>query len=158
MTIAIIAAIARDGTIGHAGRIPWHIPDDLKRFKRLTMGHPIVMGRKTWESIGKALPGRRNIVLTHGAAIPDVETFPDLTTALDACGTTTVFIIGGADLYRQALPLADRLLLTHVPDEYHGDTRFPDYDRSEWVEKSREEFPDHSFVAYERLPHVPRHI
>src|SRR5258705_13954760 len=104
MKIALIAAVAEDGTIGNAGKIPWHISDDLKRFKRLTLGHPVIMGRKTYESISKPLPGRRNIVLTHTATIAGVECFAGLDAALKSCGDETVFIIGGAEVYRAALP------------------------------------------------------
>jgi dihydrofolate reductase len=150
MKIVIIAAVADNGTIGDAGKIPWHISDDLKRFKRLTLGHPIIMGRKTYESLGKPLPGRRNLVLTRGPAIPGVECFPNLEAALKSCGDQTVFIIGGAEIYRLALPLADTLLLTHVHRQVSGDTRFPDYDRTEWTEVCREDTPEYSFVEYQR--------
>jgi dihydrofolate reductase len=147
MKVAVIAAIAEDGTIGHAGRIPWHISEDLKRFKRLTMGHPVIMGRKTFESIGKRLPGRRNIVLTRQ---PGPDHFPSLDAALKSCGDETVFIIGGAEVYRAALPVADTLMLTHVKHPGGGDTNFPDYDRGQWRELSREDTAECSFVTYER--------
>lgn len=150
MKVVIIAAIADNGVIGAAGKIPWHISDDLKRFKRLTLGHPIIMGRKTYDSLGKPLPGRRNIVLTRGPAIPGVECFANLDTALATCQTEIVFIIGGAELYRQALPLANTLLLTHVHRQVDGDTRFPDFDRNPWQEVAREDYPDYSFVEYRR--------
>jgi dihydrofolate reductase len=148
MKVAVIAAIAEDGTIGHAGRIPWYISEDLKRFKRLTMGHPVIMGRKTFESIGKRLPGRRNIVLTRQ---PGPDHFPSLDAALKSCGDETVFIIGGGEVYRAALPVADTLLLTHVNHPGGGDTKFPDYDRSQWCEFSRENTAECSFVTYERI-------
>ena len=150
MKVVIIAAIANNGVIGAAGKIPWHISDDLKRFKRLTLGHPVVMGRKTYDSLGKPLPGRRNIVLTRGPAIPSVECFAGLDAALATCQTETVFIIGGAELYRQALPLANTLLLTHVHRQVDGDARFPDFDRNRWQEVTREDYPDYSFVEYRR--------
>jgi dihydrofolate reductase len=155
MKIALIAALAEDGTIGNAGKIPWHISDDLKRFKRLTLGHPVIMGRKTFESIGKPLPGRTNIVLTCRPSIEGTLTFPDLTQALSHLSTLnspTVFIIGGAEIYRAALPVADTLLLTHVKHPGGGDTKFPDYDRLQWREVSRENHEDYSFVEYRRLP------
>src|SRR5262245_17378178 len=114
MKLVLIAAVAENGTIGDAGKIPWHISNDLKRFKRLTLGHPIIMGRKTYESIGKPLPGRRNLVLTRRSALAGTECFPTLDAALKACGDETVFVIGGAEIYRLALPLAHALLLTHV--------------------------------------------
>jgi dihydrofolate reductase len=156
MKIALIAALAQDGTIGSGGRIPWHISDDLKRFKRLTLGHPVIMGRKTYESIGKPLPGRTNIVLTRNPDfhVPDdVRMFGDLESALDFCleqRVQTVFIIGGADIYRQSIDRADTLLLTHVHKETSGDARFPEFDRSRWREVSRQEAADHSFVEYTR--------
>ena len=150
MNLVLIAALAENGVIGAAGKIPWHISDDLKRFKRLTLGHPVVMGRKTYDALGKPLPGRRNLVLTHGPAIPGVECFAGLAAALAACGDETVFIIGGAEVYRQALPLAQTLLLTHVHQTVAGDTKFPDYDPGCWREVAREEHPGHAFVEYRR--------
>ena len=153
MKVVIIAALAENGVIGAAGKIPWHISDDLKRFKRLTIGHPVIMGRKTYASLGKPLPGRRNLVLTRGPAIPGVECFPSLDAALRHLGTlnlTTAYIIGGAELYRQALPLADTLLLTHIHRQVAGDTYFPDFDHNQWREVVREDHPDYSFVEYRR--------
>jgi dihydrofolate reductase len=153
--IAIIAAVAPDGTIGNEGRIPWHLSDDLTRFKRLTTGHAVIMGRKTYESLGKPLPGRRNLVLTRNPQFhaDGVTTFPDFDAAIAACeraGEMTVFIIGGAEVYRQALAKADALLLTHVHKQISGDTKFPPYDRSRWIETAREDKPDCSFVEYTR--------
>jgi dihydrofolate reductase len=163
MNIVLIAAMAEDGTIGHAGKIPWHIRDDLQRFKRLTMGHPVIMGRKTFESIGRPLPGRRNIVLTRGRPIPGVECFASLDAALralDAPATAEkpVFIIGGAELYRAALPIAHKLFLTHVKHPGGGDTKFPDFDRSQWREVCRQHGPECTYVEYERLGHLSRHL
>ncbi len=155
MKIVVIAAVAQDGTIGHAGKIPWHIRDDLQRFKHLTFGHPVIMGRKTYESIGKPLPGRRNIVLTQQ---PGRDHFASLDAALKSCGDETIFIIGGAETYRAALPVADTLLLTHVKHPGGGDTKFPDYDCSQWKEIRREESPEYIYVEYERLDHLPRHV
>ena len=153
--IAIIAAVAPDGTIGHEGKIPWHLSDDFKRFKRLTMGHAVIMGRKTFGSLGKPLPGRRNIVLTRNPQFhaDGVTTYVSLDAAIAECeraGETTVFIIGGAEIYRQALERADMLLLTHVNKQVSGDTKFPPYDRSQWIETAREDKPDCSFVEYTR--------
>ena len=156
MKIVLIAALAEDGTIGNKGMIPWHISNDLKRFKRLTMGHPILMGRKTYESIGKPLPGRINIVLTRNSQFPAPKgalAFANLDEALEFCRqqrADTAFIIGGADLYRQSIDRADTLLLTHVHVQIDGDTKFPQYDRSQWTEVSREEANDHAFVEYSR--------
>ena len=164
MRIALIAALSKDGTIGDKGKIPWHISADLRRFKQTTIGHAVIIGRKTFESIGKPLPGRKNFVLSRqsGLRLPDgVLKFPSLEAALDCCrqqGESVAFIIGGAELYRQALPLADTLLLTHVHTDVTGETKFPDFDRSRWVEKSREDSADYSFVEYERLHHVSRNL
>lgn len=154
--IALIVAMSEDGTIGDKGKIPWHISDDLKRFKRLTMGHPIIMGRKTYVSIGKPLPGRTNIVLTKSVdftAPPGVLKFDSLDAALDHCrqqGQELVFIVGGSDVYRQALPHADQLFITEVHRCVTGDTKFPEYDRSQWIEVAREDAPECSFVEYAR--------
>ena len=151
MNIAIIAAMSTDGTIGDRGKIPWHISEDLKRFKRLTMGHPVIMGRKTYESIGKPLPGRTNIVLSR--------TGTSLASALEQCrqrNEDMVFIIGGAEVYRQALPMADTLLITEVHRQVAGDTKFPDYDRNEWAEAAREDGPEYSFVEYVRKSSVEK--
>ena len=148
MTLHIIAALADNGVIGDAGKIPWHLSEDLKRFKRLTLGHPIIMGRKTYASLGKPLPGRRNLVLTRGLAIPGVECFASLAAAVAACRDETVFVIGGAEIYRQALPLAQVLLLTHVHQSVAGDTKFPEYDQQRWREVAREEHPGYAFVEY----------
>lgn len=156
MNIALIVAISEDGTIGDQGKIPWHIREDLQRFKRLTMGHPIVMGRRTHETIGKPLPGRTNIVLTrevHFTAPRGVLTFASLNAALDHCRQQhedTVFIIGGSQVYQAALPLADKLFVTEIHRRVTGDTKFPDYDRRQWTEVAREDGPECSFVEYAR--------
>jgi len=156
MKLVLIAALAPDGTIGDAGTIPWHISDDLRRFKKRTLGHPVIMGRKTWQSLGRPLPGRTNIILTRDATLPlpaEVVRFADLATALDYCrdrGDPTAFIIGGAEVYRLALPLADELVLTHVRQPVTGDTKFPAFDRAEWKEVSREETAECAFVDYVR--------
>jgi len=150
MKVVIIAALAPDGTIGNNSKIPWHIQEDLQRFKRLTMGHPVLMGRKTYESLGKPLPGRRNLVLTRRTPIPGVECFGSLDAALRVCKDTEVFVIGGAEVYRQALPLADRLMLTYVHQNVTGDTQFPDFDHKRWKEIHREDAVLCSFVTYAR--------
>ncbi len=160
MTVTIIAALGRNRVIGKDNRIPWHIPDDLKRFKGLTLSHPVVMGRKTFQSIGKLLPGRDNIVITrsHALAAPGCRVVHSLAEALTAAqGAPEVFVIGGAEIYALALPLADRLRLTEVDAAIDGDAWFPDFDRSAWREVSREPGskagPDrirYDFVTYER--------
>lgn len=155
MPTVIVAAVARNGVIGVSGRLPWNIPDDLARFKRLTMGHPIVMGRATFDSIGRPLPGRVNIVLTKD---PDwSRDGVTVTGSLDEALRVSklhgddVFIVGGADVYRQALAVADRLELTEVDAEPAGDTRFPAVDWSQWREVARETHPGYSFVSYDRV-------
>jgi dihydrofolate reductase len=156
LTIALIVAMSENGTIGDKGKIPWHISSDLKRFKRLTMDHPVIMGRKTYESIGKPLPGRTNIVLTrspHFLPPPEVLKFDTFNAALDHCRQQheeIVFVIGGGEVYRQALPVADKLFLTEVRQRVEGDTKFPDFDRSQWIETKRQDGPECSFVEYER--------
>jgi dihydrofolate reductase len=161
MKIALIVAMSANGVIGDKGKVPWHIREDLQRFKRLTMGHPIIMGRKTYESIGKPLPGRTNIVLTRSpnfTAPPEVLTFTDLGAALDHCRGQNhdyAFIIGGSNIYQLALPLADKLFVAEVHRHVNGDTRFPDYDRSEWTETAREDGPEYSFVEYLRRDATP---
>ncbi|HXF99279.1 MAG TPA: dihydrofolate reductase [Bacteroidota bacterium] len=128
MTLAIIAAIGKNRVIGKAGKLPWHISDDLKRFKRLTMGNTVLMGRKTFESLGKPLPGRRNVVVTS-RTIPGIETYKSLDAALAALADQErVFVIGGAQIYAQVLERADELYLTFVDGEYEGDVFFPPYE------------------------------
>ncbi len=127
--IVLIAAMAANRVIGRDNTIPWHLPGDLARFKRITMGHPVIMGRRTYQSIGRALPGRRNIVLTRNAnfTAADCEVVASLDEALRRCdGEEKVFIIGGEQLYRDAMPLADEIILTVLDREVEGDTRFPE--------------------------------
>ena len=135
MRITLIAAVARNGVIGRAGQLPWRLPGDLKRFKEITWGHPVIMGRRTWESIGRALPGRRNIVVSRrpGFSAPGCDVVGSLDDALAAAGgATEAFIIGGAELYRAALPRAARLHLTRVQADVEGDVRFPEIRAEEW--------------------------
>ena len=160
MRVTLVAALGRNGVIGLDNRMPWHITEDLKRFKGLTMGHPVVMGRKTFESIGKPLPGRKNIVITHSCELsaPGCRVVHSMEEALAAAdGAADVFVIGGAEIYGLALPLADRLELTDVDVAIDGDTYFPEFERSAWREVSREsrstESPErlrYDFVTYER--------
>lgn len=150
MQITIIAAVAENGVIGRAGKLPWHIPEDLKRFKQLTLGHPVIMGRKTFESIGKPLPERKNIVITGQKDYRrgGIEVVHSLDGALKACeGSEKVFVIGGSSVFEEALPLADRLELTLVHRVVEGDVYFPPIG-SEWKEKKREDHEGFSFVTY----------
>ena len=142
MKLTIIAALADNGVIGRAGALPWHLPDDLRRFKSLTMGRPMLMGRRTFESVGRALPGRRNLVLTRGSnPLPvGVEGVATLALALQKCAADSeLCVIGGAEVYRQTLPLAARLELTRVHATLDGDVTFPDFDPTQWRELSRVE-------------------
>ena len=138
--ISLIAAVARNRAIGYQNKLLYWLPNDLKRFKQLTTGHTIIMGRRTFESLPKgALPNRRNIVLSRrGNTFKDAETFPTLEAALAAClPDEEVFIIGGASVYRQAMPLADRLCLTEIDDTpEQADAFFPDY--SDWMVEKEE--------------------
>ena len=157
--IYLIAAVAANGVIGHQGRLPWHLPEDLKHFKRLTQGHPIIMGRRTWESLGGLLPGREHIVVTRtpgyealGAAVAS-----SLDAAVALCaGEPILFVIGGRELFAEALPLATGLVMTEIHRDYQGDTWFPPYDRSRWRETQRERHAAHDgtkfdFVLYEPI-------
>jgi dihydrofolate reductase len=152
--ITLIAAVARNGVIGHEGRMPWHLPDELAHFKATTMGHPLVMGRRTFESIGRALPGRRTIVVTRDPSWhhPGVETAHSFAEAVALAGPADeVFVAGGAQVYAEALPFAHRLLLTEVDAEPEGDTWFPTWDRDAWREDVREGHDGWSRVVYERV-------
>jgi dihydrofolate reductase len=139
--LTLIAAVALNGVIGRDGGMPWHLPEDLKHFKRTTLGHPVVMGRRTWESLGKALPGRRNIVVTRNRAFaaPGADVVDSLEAALARCaGEADVFVIGGGELYKAALPLATAIELTEIQRDFEGDARFPAFDRAKWREVKRE--------------------
>ncbi len=158
--LSLIVAASHNGVIGAGGKLPWHLSVDLQRFKQLTMGHPILMGRKTFESIAKPLPGRTNIVITRqkdfqacGATVAH-----SLEEALQMCeNEAEVFVIGGAEIYRQALPLADRIYLTRIDQGFQGNTYLFPIDPGAWKEIAREDFPadaanpfPHSFLTYER--------
>lgn len=128
MTIAIIAALARNRGIGRGGKLPWHIPADLRRFKKLTMGHTVLMGRKTWQSLGRPLPGRRNVVFSK-APVTGVETYGSTREALAALkGEERVFIIGGGEVFAQFIECADELYLTIVDRDVDADTFFPPFE------------------------------
>ena len=156
MTVTLVAAIARNGVIGADGGIPWHLPDDQRRFKELTIGHVLVMGRVTYESIGRPLPGRTTVVVTRsagwGAGDDGVLVAPSVAEALALAATVDeeVFVVGGTRVYEEALPLADRLELTWVDAEPRGDARFPAVDWAAWREVEREEHEGWSAVSYER--------
>ena len=134
--LELIAAVAKNGVIGKGGQLPWHLPDDLKRFKQLTLGHPILMGRRTYESIGRPLPGRQNIVisqsLTSAPAGTDLARSLDEAIDLTATHVGPAFVIGGAILYAAALPRVQTLHLTEVDAEIKGDAHLPPIDKSQW--------------------------
>jgi dihydrofolate reductase len=157
--ISIISALAKNRVIGINNTLPWRLPEDLKYFKALTLGHHILMGRKTWESIGKPLPGRTTVIITRGnyPAPEGVKIAHSLQEAIAACGTDEeIFFVGGAELYAQALPLADRLYLTEIQADVEGDAWFPEYDPAQWRESSRDRRHDEAsgldyhFVVYGR--------
>ncbi|MDP0588366.1 MAG: dihydrofolate reductase [Candidatus Endonucleobacter bathymodioli] len=148
MKVAIIAAVAENNTIGMKNKMPWHLPGDLKYFKTVTMGKPIIMGRKTFESLGKPLPGRVNIVISRDESYyhEDIRVVHSLSDALSLAveiattdGVDELIVIGGAEIFRQALPQAERLYLTRVHHSFEGDAFFPDFDDSQWQESSRED-------------------
>ncbi|KZY96884.1 MULTISPECIES: dihydrofolate reductase [unclassified Thalassolituus] len=161
----MIVAVAENGVIGRNNALPWYLPNDLKYFKQTTMGKPVIMGRKTYESIGKPLPGRTNIVITRQAdyqpegvkVVNSVEAAREL--AESVClidGQEEAMIMGGAEIYTLALPHTDRLYLTEVHADVEGDAFFPEYDKSLWQEVAREDFAaegpnpyNYSFVVYE---------
>ena len=140
--ISIIVAVAENGVIGDKNSLLWHIGEDLRNFKRITSGHPVIMGRKTYESLGRPLPNRTNVVITRSdTGFEGCTTVHSLEEAVALFpADEEVFIIGGAQIYAQALPVADRLYLTRVYRSYEGDTRFPDWDESEWRLMSSERF------------------
>lgn len=158
--ISIIVAMAQNRTIGINNTLPWRCPEDLKHFKSLTMGHHMIMGRKTYDSIGKPLPGRTTVVVTRnpGLKIEGCIVAHSLEQAISACaGDGEIFIVGGAELYTQALPLADTIYLTEIQQEVMGDAHFPAFRRQEWREMAREprtqEIPQpltYHFVTYQR--------
>lgn len=143
MKISMIVAMGENHAIGKDGGMPWHLPADLKYFKRITMGKPIIMGRRTFESIGKALPGRRNLVITRSEdfSAEGVEVFASPDAALEAVkGAEEAMIIGGGKIYAELLPQTDRLYITFIHADFEGDTFFPELG-NEWREASREDFP-----------------
>lgn len=166
MKLSLIVALAKNRVIGRNNKLPWYLPNDLKYFKRVTMGKPVIMGRKTYESIGKPLPGRTNILISrqsdyqpdHVKVVNSLEAAKEL--AESVClleGQEEAMIMGGAEIYSLALDLCERMYLTEVHADVSGDAYFPEFDKSEWQEVAREDFQaqepnpyDYSFVTYER--------
>jgi dihydrofolate reductase len=161
MRLSLVVAVADNGVIGAKGRIPWHLPADLKRFRALTWGKPIIMGRKTFESLPHALPGRLNIVISRNRdyVAKGARVVPDFESALwAAADVEEVMVIGGTDVFARAMDEADRIYLTEVHTSPEGDTYFPRINRRQWREVLHEdhpadgEFPAYSFVTLERAP------
>ena len=152
MKISLIVAMATNRAIGLDNKMPWHLSADLKKFKAITMGSPIVMGRKTYESIGRPLPGRSNIIISRNLDYQQTDclVFNDIKTAIAASSKESeeIFIIGGAELYKATLPLADNLYLTLINQEFTGDTFFPEIDFKAWSEVSREDISDDPSVNF----------
>ncbi len=159
--LSLIVAMARNRTIGVNNTLPWRCPEDLKHFKTQTMGHHMIMGRKTFDSIGKPLPGRTTVVVTRNAdlEISGCVIANSLKEAIAACaGDEEIFIVGGAELYQQAVPLVDTLYITEIQQDVEGDAHFPEFDTSAWQETSREvrsqETPqplEYHFVTYRKI-------
>lgn len=160
--ISIIVAVGRNGVIGREGALPWRLPEDLKRFKALTMGHVMIMGRKTYESIGRLLPGRRSVIVSRqvGYAVEGATVATSLAEAIAAAGEVPeVFVIGGGEIYLAALPSAHRLLVTEVDASPEGDAFFPAVDTTVWRETARvahgpgmtPDAPGFAFVDYDRI-------
>lgn len=156
MRISLIAAMAENGVIGRGGQLPWHLSADLQRFKRLTTGHTIIMGRKTWESIGRPLPERRMVVVSRQAGyqadgVSVVGSLQDAFAVAHSAGDDEAFVIGGAEIYRQALPFTDRIYMTLVLAEVEGDTKFPDVDWETWARMESESVAADSDNEYSHL-------
>ena len=153
--LSLIAAVARQGVIGKDNRLLWHLPEDMKYFRETTRGRPVIMGRKTWESLPekfRPLPGRHNLVVSRNPAYPapGATLVASLAEAIKHAGEGEIFVIGGETLYRQALPLAQRLYLTEIDRDFDGDAFFPDIPADAWKEVSRNKGgEDFSFVVYE---------
>jgi len=167
--INIIAALTKSRAIGKANKLLCHLPEDLQNFKRLTSGNTVIMGRKTFESLGRPLPNRKNIVISHSIlSVPGIDVCHSLSEALEKARSVDqtnstdktiylnktkppeIFIIGGASIYQQALPLADKLYLSHLKKDYEGDAYFPELNFQEWEIEEQKEFPEFTFIAYRR--------
>lgn len=148
--VSLVLAVADNGVIGREGKLPWRLPDDMKHFKAVTLGKPVLMGRRTFESIGKPLPGRRNLVLSRGTRLPDagVETVGSLEQVLELIGDQELCVIGGAEVYALTLPAADRIYLTLVHGSPTGDACFPLADLLDWQQVERAEHAADERHAY----------
>lgn len=158
-TLTLIVAYSDNRVIGRDNALPWKLPGDLAHFKRTTLGSPIIMGRKTWESLGRSLPGRTNVVVSHNPqyVAPGAVVAPTLQSAIAVCGAVAeAYVIGGAQIYEQAIPLAQRVIATEVHAHVDGDAFFPGLAAAQWREISRQPQPEengyaYDFVVYERL-------
>lgn len=150
--VVLVVAVADNGVIGNKGDLPWSLPEDLRHFREVTTGHTVIMGRNTFASIGRPLPNRKNVVLTRDRdwAADGVTVAHDLDTALEEVTQGDAMVIGGTQIYAQALPLADLQIITEVHQSPAGDTRYPDFDRDEWIEERRESHEGHEFVWLRR--------
>jgi dihydrofolate reductase len=160
MIVSQIAAMSENRVIGKNNQLLWHIPGDLKHFKNITSGHTVIMGRKTFDSVGKPLPKRRNIIITRqNIEIDGCEVVHSIKAALALCkNEDEVFIVGGAEIYKQSLHLTNRIYLTIIHHQFNGDSFFPEISRNEWKEVSHENHPaddknafPYSFITYQRL-------
>lgn len=157
--VYLIAAVAANGIIGLRGQLPWHLPEDLQHFKKITLGHPVIMGRRTWESLKKPLPGRDNIVVTRSAGYQasGAAVARSLEAALALCaGEPVAFVIGGRELFAESLPVAVGLVLTEIRRDFEGDVSFPDYDRARWKESQRESHVTADGMKYDFVRYEPR--
>ncbi len=151
--ISIIAAMTKNRAIGKDNKLPWKLPEDLKNFKKLTTGNTIIMGRKTYESIGKPLPNRNNIVVSSTMQPSNgVQVCKNIQEALEKAKShgKEIFIIGGAQIYEQTIPIADKLYITHVKQEYEGDAFFPEINQADWQTEKLEENPEFELKLYTR--------
>lgn len=149
--LSIIVAVARNRVIGVNNSLPWHLPEDLKRFRALTMGHHIIMGRKTYQSLGRLLPGRTTVIVTRNADyhVDGAIIAHTLADAINACADDSeVFLIGGAELFESGLPLADKLYLTSIDASYDGDVFFPEFAQADWRQVSQEAHVSESGLAF----------
>jgi dihydrofolate reductase len=157
MQLSLIVAYAQNNVIGRDNTLPWKLPSDLAHFKRTTLGHPVIMGRKTWESLGRPLPGRRNIVISSNPhyAAPGAQCVTSLTRAIEAIqDVEQAFVIGGAQIYQEALPLAQQVIATEVQAHIEGDAFFAPLDKKHWIEISRISHPPENGLSFDIVQYV----
>lgn len=160
-SLSLIVAIAQNNVIGINNTLPWHLPEDLKRFRALTMGHHIIMGRKTYESLGRLLPGRTTVIVTRnlGYSVEGAIVVHSLDNAIKACGDDSeAFLIGGAELYRQGLQYAHKLYITEIDLDVAGDAFFPIWDSEAWLEESREHHASANGLVYSYVTYIKSNL